>query len=129
MAFALEIKDGNSSLVMDVLAVSGVNCAPIVAIDQDGSVVNFNEYQDEVINDQLTLSATQQSLTNLSGNGYIKMRISSGGTAHIGGDGVTTSTGYLLDDTYPVESLTFDDLSKVYVVGSGTLYIIGGRVT
>ena len=86
-------------------------------------------YQDVVINDQLTLSTTQQSVTPNTNKGYIKVRISAGGSVHLGTTGVTTSNGYLLDDDYPVETLTFEDMSELFAIGSGTLYVIGGVVT
>lgn len=86
------------------------------------------DYQDTVLNNQITLSAGNQQITSFDKRGYVKLRVSAGGTCYIGNDSVATSSGYLLDDDYPVESLTFEDLSDVYVRGSGTLYVIGGYI-
>jgi len=93
-----------------------------------GDSGSSDPYQNSVINGQITLTGVEQAVTLLAGDGYVKLRISPGGSCHIGGTGVTTSNGYLLDDAYPVEALTFDDLTKIFVIGSGTLYVIGGRV-
>ena len=84
-------------------------------------------YQNAIFSDKITLTGPVEiKLTSVTGNGYIKMRVEAGTEAWIGGTGVTSGDGYYLNDAYPVESLTFDDLGLVHVVGEGVIYIIGG---
>lgn len=126
----VELKDGTGTATLDIETVGTTNAVPSIILDTAGEQIEdmAGIYQNTVLADQITLNETIQSITTTASSGYIKLRISSGGSVHIGGSTVSDTTGYLLDDDYPVESLTFDDLSKVYVIGSGTLYVIGGYI-
>ena len=127
----VELKDGDGTETLDIVTVGSTNVVPSIILDSDGNQVEdmAGLYQDTVMSKQITLTpGTPIPITATALSGYVKLRIESGGSVYIGDSTVTDTTGYLLDDDYPVESLTFDDLSKVYVVGNGKLFVIGGYI-
>ena len=127
----VELKDGDSSATLDIVSVGTTNVVPSIILDLSGDQIEdmAGLYQNTIISNQIALTGGPQQLTPTTDRGYLKIRISSGGSVYIGDVNVTNLTGYLLDDDYPVETLTFEDLSTVYANGTGTLYVIGGAVT
>lgn len=69
---------------------------------------------------------TPKQITALDVEGYVKLRTAVGTTAYVGGADVTTETGFLLDDNNNSDTFNYSDLSNLYVVGSGVVFVIGG---
>jgi len=84
-------------------------------------------YHDGVVSGQLTLSGVAQQLTSIAKPGYLQVRCT--GDGYVGGVGVTTGNGVVINDDNGYLTLSYDDISKVYAVGSGSLSFCGGYIS
>jgi len=83
------------------------------------------EFPTTIINGSITLTnPAEQAITAVEGAGTVTLRINAGDSAYVGATGVTSANGLLLDDTYPIHTMTLNDLRNIFVVGTGTLNIL-----
>lgn len=98
---------------------------------QLSSIEDNTAYQDTIINNQITaLSASAVQITSNAKKGWLTISIDpdTTDTVYLGDSSVSNANGFILKSSMPERTISSDDLSEWYVIGTygiETVYVIG----
>ena len=120
----------NASINADNLSSINMNTDELEALL--GGVDTNTSYQDTPFTERPTVTTGAAAVTSNVKKGWITITVASGDVVYIGTSGVTTSTGYILNDSNPSTTVSSDNLSDWYVIGvagAEDVYVIGAYIT